>query len=474
MISIGGQITMNLVLINMKRIFVTFASGEIYEKLSKVLKDSINSFSNYDLITYKPEDFDIKWEPENWQTGYVYIFKVLSCLKALENYDEVVWLDNDCVVTYNIDKIWNYKIENYPLLPKHRFYNFEKWPHHKVDYTNSNLLVKGKEKIGITNSDFNSTYLQACCMLFNKDCKEFLDKVIYYYQDYDSSIFPYGDETIINLLIWKNNYKLNLGNVSLCSYYFSPYKINEFINLKNSDDYPKLFDLNYIGFPNNHDEEKKFANHNRLGLIKNNFEDILFFHGSKSDSLHNSFLEKMINKGRNRHLPYMNSEEISDLITYIDKDSEVLEIGCGNSTLFFSKIVKRLVSIEHTKEWSDKISNDMKLISKCDWSIHVVEPSFPQSHPFQPAEPGQFDDYVNFISNLDKNQFDVILVDGRDRVRCVIASIPLLKKGGVLIIHDFWNRPKYHSVLNLHELVLIKDDNSFENIENTLVAFRKK
>jgi hypothetical protein len=54
----------------------------------------------------------------------------------------------------------------------------------------------------------------------------------------------------------------------------------------------------------------------------------MFFHGSKSDSLHNSFLTNMINKNKkHRHLPYMNSEEISDLITYIDKDTEMLEIG---------------------------------------------------------------------------------------------------------------------------------------------------
>lgn len=175
-----------------------------------------------------------------------------------------------------------------------------------------------------------------------------------------------------------------------------------------------------------------------------------------------------------KYKPYMTSDEISDLVTYINRDTDMLEIGGGNSTLFFSRIVKRLVTVEHNKEWSDKISNDMKSFSKCDWSLHVIEPSFPQSHPFQPAEPGQFDDYVNFISNLEKDQFDVILVDGRDRVRCAIASIPLLRKGGVLLIHDFWNRPKYHSVLQLHELELIKDDNSFENTENTLVAFKKK
>lgn len=179
-------------------------------------------------------------------------------------------------------------------------------------------------------------------------------------------------------------------------------------------------------------------------------------------------------KMKEKHKPYMNSDEISDLVTYIDRDSEMLEIGCGNSALFFSKIVKRLVIIEHNKEWSDKISNDMKSISKCDWSIHVVEPSFPQSHPFQPSEPGQFDNYINFISNLEKDQFDVILIDGRDRVRSTIASIPLLKKGGILLIHDFWNRPKYHSVLQLSELELIKDNNSYINSENTLVALRKK
>lgn len=463
----------------MKRIFITFSTGEIYEKLSKVLKDSIDSFSNYDLIIYKPEDFDIKWEPENWQPSYVFIFKILSCIKALENYDEVVWLDNDCVVTYNIDKIWNYKIENYPLLPNERFNNFHIWPSEKHNYQDTNFLGDAKKRIGVTDVDFNNYYLQACCMVFNKNCVDFFKEVLHHYQDFNSDVYPYGDESIINCMIWRDKLPNNLGDVFLCTHYFSPYIIEAALNAKSKEEYNNLFDISHRLV----DNEDTFilthgwslARHNRLGLINNNFDNILFLHGSKSHESHKSYLDSMINKNKiKRFLPYMNSEEISDLITYIDKDTEMLEIGCGNSTLFFSRIVKRLVSIEHTKEWGDKISNDMKLISKCDWSIHVVEPSFPQSHSFQPAEPGQFDEYVNFISNLEKNQFDVVLVDGRDRVRCTIASIPLLKKGGVLIIHDFWNRPKYHSVLQMSELELIKDDNSYENSENTLVAFKKK
>jgi predicted O-methyltransferase YrrM len=173
-------------------------------------------------------------------------------------------------------------------------------------------------------------------------------------------------------------------------------------------------------------------------------------------------------------LPLMNNDEIVDMVSYLHRDCEMLEIGGGNSTLFFSRIVKRLVTIEHNSEWANHIREKMRLSSKCDWQIHVIEPSFPQLHPFHPAEPGQFDKYVEFISTLEKNQFDVVLIDGRDRVRSTFASIPLLKTGGILIIHDFWNREKYHIILQNDDLELISDTNSHINSSNTLVAFRKK
>ena len=164
------------------RTFITFAAGEAYEKLSEVLKESINTFSEYPLIIYKPEDFDIKWEPENWQPAYVFIYKVLSCLKALEEYDDVVWLDNDCLPTYNIDKIWNYKVDNYPLLPKERFNNFHIWPSDKPNYQEINFLGESKKRIGVVDNDFNNSYLQACCMIFNKDCVGFFEEVLKHYQ----------------------------------------------------------------------------------------------------------------------------------------------------------------------------------------------------------------------------------------------------------------------------------------------------
>lgn len=176
--------------------------------------------------------------------------------------------------------------------------------------------------------------------------------------------------------------------------------------------------------------------------------------------------------GIEKKLPFMTPEEIVDLVTYIGRDSVMLEIGGGDSTVFLSRLVKKIVTLEHNLEWAEKIRENTKGFMS---TVFVVEPNWPQPHPFQPAEDGQFENYLNFLKSLDDDQFDVVLVDGRDRVKCVSASIPKLKRGGILMIHDFWNRQKYHSVLDFPELDLILDSNSYgKNPNNTLVAFKKK
>jgi hypothetical protein len=284
----------------MKRSFITFATGEQYEKLADVLFKSIKSFSDYPLTVYNTDDFDIKYSPEEWAPGYIYIYKILSCLKALKEFDEVVWLDTDCIVTANINKIWNNKIDDYPLLPKHRFYNFDRWPHEKTINTDPRYLIKGKNKVGLIDNNFDDVYLQACCMFFNRDCYSFFNNVLSYFDDYDSESFPFGDETIINLLLWKEKKTRNLGHVFLCSFYFSPHIFEAFSNTT-KEDYPKIFDMNYQHiYPVGDNDDFVLAHgwtkaiHNRIGLIENNFDDILFFHGSKSELIHMLYLNYMI------------------------------------------------------------------------------------------------------------------------------------------------------------------------------------
>lgn len=278
------------------RTFVTFAAGEAYERLSEVLKESINLFSEYDLIIYKLEDFDNKFNID--LTYQITVYKILSCLKALETYDEVVWLDNDCLATNKIDKIWNNVAINYPLLPTERFNNFHIWPNDKPDYQDTNFLKLAKERVGVVNNDFNNSYLQSCCMVMNKSCVSFLNEIVSYYNDYDNNVYPYGDESIINCMLWRDKLTNNLGDVFICSYYFSPYTIEGTLTANNKEEYFINFDINHR--KEGIDEDNfilshgwNLSRHNRIGLINNNFDNLLFIHGSKDFNVHNRYLNTL-------------------------------------------------------------------------------------------------------------------------------------------------------------------------------------
>ena len=271
----------------MKRTFITFSYGDLNDQLLHRLKFSLDKFSNYELQVYREKDFDIKYntsDPEFWQSGNGYVFKVLSCLKALEQYDEVVWIDTDCLVTNYIDKIWfeSWRLNNFPLLPKYRFSMFgNNSSNIEVPMTIQveKSLDKVKDIIPFTERIF---YSQACFMYFNKSCRSFFEEVLSYLNNFNKEIFPYkifdhsggvGDESIINFLFWKYNFTDNLGEIFLCSHYFN-YSLENTIKNKNREN----FSINLSILPE-----------------RNNFENILFFHGTKSIELTDYLLDCLLN-----------------------------------------------------------------------------------------------------------------------------------------------------------------------------------
>ena len=254
----------------MRRSFITFSEGDHYNKLTEYLKQTLDKFSNYDLIVYKLKDFedlfslsDSDWssEGEVKQNIRGHVYKILSCIKALDHYDEIVWIDTDCIVNHNIDDIWNkFKdVEDYPLLPKYKNYMWLNSPHHIADVRDPEFNKKGKEYFGIESVSDDSFYLQACFMVINKSCLGFLEEVVKHFDNFDAELFPCSDETIINLMLWKYKKTNNLGNNFLCSYYFG-YLLDSFINLNGSEE---------------------FTNLGSLVPKYNNYDEILFFHGTK-------------------------------------------------------------------------------------------------------------------------------------------------------------------------------------------------
>lgn len=128
-------------------------------------------------------------------------------------------------------------------------------------------------------------------------------------------------------------------------------------------------------------------------------------------------------------LPWMNYSIISFLEERLTKDLSLFEFGSGYSTKFYSKLVKIVTSVEHDKSWFE--FNKNQLPDKVDL-IYVAE---------------DIDgDYCR--SCLTKNiKYDIVIVDGKDRVNCIKQGLNALKTNGVILLDDS-NRQEYEEGFN--------------------------
>ena len=109
-------------------------------------------------------------------------------------------------------------------------------------------------------------------------------------------------------------------------------------------------------------------------------------------------------------------QSVVDLVCKrLNKEMRVFEWGMGNSTLFWSQYVAEVVSVESDRGWYEKMNG--------------IIPSnvFPRYCKLE------YDgEYCRTILN-EQGEFDIILIDGRDRVRCAHNSLEKLKENGVII-----------------------------------------
>lgn len=158
--------------------------------------------------------------------------------------------------------------------------------------------------------------------------------------------------------------------------------------------------------------------------------------------------------------PWLSPAAISFFNEWLDGTQVGCEFGSGGSTLFFSGRVKQLVSIEHNKEWYDKITAGLPAALKDKITYRFVpenDPAeAPETLPELEAHP-ELDDfeyrkkYFNYIyalHDLPDESFDFIIVDGRARTECVIVNLQKLKPGGLLVL-DNSERDRYLPVFRL-------------------------
>ena len=137
-----------------------------------------------------------------------------------------------------------------------------------------------------------------------------------------------------------------------------------------------------------------------------------------------SFNYKKPVDANNNPTPWMNYGIVEFLKERLNKDLNLFEYGSGFSTLFYSSLVKSVISIEYNKKWFEHISS----IPCLNTNVYFYENDVDGK-------------YCRSICDFD-SLFNIVIVDGRDRVNCIKQSVSKLTCDGVIILDDS-NRKYY-------------------------------
>jgi hypothetical protein len=128
-------------------------------------------------------------------------------------------------------------------------------------------------------------------------------------------------------------------------------------------------------------------------------------------------------------IPWMNFPTIKFLEERLTQDLNLFEFGSGYSTYFYANRVRTVTSVEYDEKW-----------------LHIIESQVPDNVKLIFQEKDRDGDYCRTIGATG-DHYDVVLVDGRDRVHCVKQSISALSAKGVILLDDS-HRDKYQEAIN--------------------------
>ena len=144
------------------------------------------------------------------------------------------------------------------------------------------------------------------------------------------------------------------------------------------------------------------------------------------------------------------------------KNSKVyLEFGMGGSTFrVLQKSNAKIYSIDSSLDWIS-FMREYRQIKKAEKDrlslFHIdIGPTRDWGRPKSNEHREKYPNYsAKIFRQIDKKNIDTVLIDGRFRVACTLKTILECQqnKNIQIIIHDFWNREQYHSVLNYLDVV---------------------
>jgi predicted O-methyltransferase YrrM len=138
----------------------------------------------------------------------------------------------------------------------------------------------------------------------------------------------------------------------------------------------------------------------------------------------------------------------------------VFEFGSGYSSIWYAEQIEDYTAVEHDQSWSTQVRNmlnDKKLTNAkilfvptddsgadFNWANEWPYYSILKHAPENP-------EYRNYISQIDQfpdKHFGLIIIDGRERLGCLVHSLTKLADGGMIIFDDS-ARDKYHEIFDI-------------------------
>lgn len=126
----------------------------------------------------------------------------------------------------------------------------------------------------------------------------------------------------------------------------------------------------------------------------------------------------------NDPLPWFTYASIHFISQKLNSSFTVFEFGSGNSTRWFASKVESIFSVEHDKAFYLQKKNELEAFDNIQCELIPLG-----------------EEYSDKVLAFD-NAFDIIIIDGRDRVKCAKKSLKALKSNGI-IIWDNSDRDKY-------------------------------
>jgi hypothetical protein len=148
-------------------------------------------------------------------------------------------------------------------------------------------------------------------------------------------------------------------------------------------------------------------------------------------------------------VPWVNFDTKEWLDKHLNKNMVVFEYGSGGSTLYFSRRVKKIISIEHNPEWFARVKNKLmnKGITNYEYYCYPPEEIHSDDDKIYLSTDSNYKNknfrrYVEKINEYPDNFFDLVVIDGRARNGCMNNVLTKVKNNGYILL-DNSDRDEY-------------------------------